>query len=227
MAHYPTFDQSAERVAAIQASLDEANNPLSTHYDASRENRAKAAGFYRFSADEETRLREMEELKQQRDETMRNREEMGVEDPPTGTQGRAKELDSRDVKGEGGSQLSERSRVAEKRKREIEERRKMIEAKRRKVPPAATPATPERPKASPTKSATSSIINSEPSFSIPSSLTPSAPTQQPFNSSTANADDFLANLEKRQHQKAKDKGKAQPLDADGFLASLEREMRQR
>ncbi|THH02798.1 hypothetical protein EW026_g116 [Hermanssonia centrifuga] len=35
--HFPTYQPSGERIAAIQAELSEENNPLNIHYDASRE----------------------------------------------------------------------------------------------------------------------------------------------------------------------------------------------
>ena len=73
--HYPTYQPSEERVAEIEASLAEENNPLNIHYDASQEVRAKGAGFYQFSGDEETRRRQMEELKRAREETEKTREE--------------------------------------------------------------------------------------------------------------------------------------------------------
>ncbi|KAF7970840.1 hypothetical protein HWV62_22796 [Athelia sp. TMB] len=53
--HFPIYEPSAERVAAVNEALSEANNPLGVHYDASAEVRAKGAGFYQFSGDEDTR----------------------------------------------------------------------------------------------------------------------------------------------------------------------------
>ena len=50
------------------------------HYDASREVRAKGAGFYQFSGDEETRKAQMAELKASRDETTKMRQGLGAED---------------------------------------------------------------------------------------------------------------------------------------------------
>ncbi|KAG5720892.1 hypothetical protein E4T56_gene8796, partial [Termitomyces sp. T112] len=74
--HFPIYEPSAERVAEITAKFAEENNPLNNHYDASRENRAKGAAFYQFSGDEETRRKQMEELKAAREETGQMRQEL-------------------------------------------------------------------------------------------------------------------------------------------------------
>lgn len=98
------------------------------HYDAAREVRAKGAGFYQFSADEETRRRQMDELRAAREETERTRQEVGAADASPG------EVEGmHDVAGSGKDGAVGRSRAMEKRKRELEERRKMLDAKRRKV----------------------------------------------------------------------------------------------
>lgn len=116
--YFPTFEPSAEKVAEIEATLQE-ENPA-THYDATGEVRPRGAAFYQFSKDEETRQRQMGELKKSRDETEKAREESGAA---------------------SGKEIKP---GAEKRKRDIEERRKAIEAKRRKKEmlsqPASTPA---------------------------------------------------------------------------------------
>ncbi|PCH42250.1 hypothetical protein WOLCODRAFT_137789 [Wolfiporia cocos MD-104 SS10] len=135
--HFPVYEPSAERVAAIESEFAEENNPLNVHYDASREVRAKGAGFYQFSADEETRRRQMEELRRTREETEKTREELGAADPRPG------EMEGMRAPAEDGAA---RSRAMEKRKRELEERRKMLEAKRRKVD-AGTLRLPEEPSA--------------------------------------------------------------------------------
>jgi len=108
--YFPVYEPSAERVAKIEEAAIETNP--AAHYDASREIRAKGAGFYAFSADEETRARQMEELKNARVETEKVREEVGS--------------------GEGSSGKPV-NKAMEKRKREIEARRKAVEAKRRKL----------------------------------------------------------------------------------------------
>lgn len=84
------------------------------HYDASQDNRAKGAGFYQFSADEETRRKQMEELNAARTETVEERQARGA-DAPTPSDEKAS------------------SRAGEKRRRELEDRRKLIESKRKKV----------------------------------------------------------------------------------------------
>lgn len=106
--YFPTYEQSAEKIAAVQAAIKEDSNPA-THYDATREVRPRGAGFYQFSKDEETRQKQMEDLRRSRMETGQAREESGV--------GAGEEVRP----------------GLNKRKREIEERRKAIEAKRRKV----------------------------------------------------------------------------------------------
>ncbi|KAF8962760.1 hypothetical protein BDZ97DRAFT_1662498 [Flammula alnicola] len=123
--HFPTYQPSEERIAEIAKAHAEENNPLGVHYDASKEVRAKGAGFYQFSADEETRAAQMEELKASREETERKRQELGAEDVRPG------EVEGmRDGEAATGTG---KSRAMEKRKREIEERRKLLEAKRRKL----------------------------------------------------------------------------------------------
>jgi coiled-coil domain-containing protein 174 len=106
--YFPTYEQSAEKIAAVEAAVKEDSNPAG-HYDATREVRPQGAGFYQFSKDEETRQKQMEELRRSRMETGKAREESGA---AAGVEVRP---------------------GLEKRKREIEERRKAIEAKRRKV----------------------------------------------------------------------------------------------
>lgn len=117
--HFPIYQQSEERMAEIEKEFAEDNNPLNVHYDASGEVRAKGAGFYQFSGDEETRKKQMEELKAARDETEKSRKESGAVDVLPGEV-------------EGMQEKSTKSRAMEKRKREIEERRKLLEEKRKK-----------------------------------------------------------------------------------------------
>ncbi|KAJ7127043.1 hypothetical protein C8R44DRAFT_616805 [Mycena epipterygia] len=122
--HFPVYQPSADRVAQIEKEHAEANNPLGVHYDATGEVRAKGAGFYQFSKDEETRKSQMDELKSARDETEKTRKEKGAVDVLPG-----------EVEGmqDAHSASNGRSRAMEKRKRELEERRKMVDAKRRKL----------------------------------------------------------------------------------------------
>lgn len=170
-------------MAAIQAAAAEENNPLDTHYDASREVRAKGAGFYQFSADEETRKRQMEELQQARHETEKTRQELGAVDLKAGeVEGMAQQDDAPNAL---------RSRAIEKRKRELEERRKLVEAKRRKklLPdgnktPAAAATMRQQPPAP---------SSEEPTVAVPVP-TEAADRPNPEPASSA-ADNFLAALE--------------------------------
>lgn len=183
--YFPTYQQSEERIAQIQESLVE--DPLNVHYDASKEVRAKGAGFYQFSADEEERRRQMEELKKARGDTEKARDETGAEDPAT--------------------KDSAPSRAMGKRKREIEERRKAIDAKRRKLAPSASSsATPTALSAA----ASSSTPTPGPSTMDKADALAAALPADPFamleNQSKqpkpiTEADDFLANLEKEMLRK--------------------------
>lgn len=119
---FPVYEPSAERIKAVQDELAEEDNPLSSHYDASKEVRAKGAAFYQFSGDEETRQKQMEELRAVREDTKKTREELGAMDIRPG------EMEG--MREESGQSTS---RALEKRKREIEERRAILEAKRRKT----------------------------------------------------------------------------------------------
>lgn len=68
----------ASQMATLAARRDRsATPPAQAHYDAEAEVRTRGTGFYKFSADEETRQREMEELLNTRRETEREREERG------------------------------------------------------------------------------------------------------------------------------------------------------
>ncbi|KAF9223858.1 hypothetical protein BS17DRAFT_817471 [Gyrodon lividus] len=129
---FPVYEPSAERVKAVEEELAEADNPLSAHYDASREVRAKGAAFYQFSADEETRKQQMEELRAAREETKKTREDLGALDVRPGEMEGMREE-------EGGSSGS---RALAKRKREIADRRALLDAKRRKVKGEEATETP-------------------------------------------------------------------------------------
>ena len=163
-------------MAAIQAAAAEENNPLNIHYDADREVRAKGAGFYQFSADEETRKKQMEELRQARHETEKTRQELGAVDLKAG-----------EVEGmqDDAPNALLRSRAIEKRKRELEERRRLVEAKRRKLqtgdqPPAAATQPP--------------APSSGPAVAVPTTTKPAAPNSP--GAAPSAADDFLAALER-------------------------------
>ncbi|KAG8863130.1 hypothetical protein FRB96_009311 [Tulasnella sp. 330] len=118
-AHFPTYEPSVERLEKINSDLQESLKDPLQHYDASKDNRSKGAGFYQFSADEETRRREMEELKAARNETVEERLATGADGADSPSQSEEKVW----------------SRAGEKRKRDLEERRKLIEAKRKKANP--------------------------------------------------------------------------------------------
>jgi hypothetical protein len=121
--HFPIYQPTAEREAEIAAAFSEEANPLGHHYDGTNEVRAKAAGFYQFSGDEETRRQQMDELQSAREETLKTRQETGAVDVTPG-QDEGMQDDGTALK----------SRAMEKRKRQLEERRRQVEAKRRKLP---------------------------------------------------------------------------------------------
>ena len=177
--HFPVYEPDSARVAEIEKEFAEENNPLNIHYDASKEVRAKGAGFYQFSADEETRLRQMEELKNARDETGKTRAEFGAVDLRPG------EVEGMNV-GTGAGGSAGKSAALEKRKRDLEERRKLVEAKRRK------------------KIGSSPVVEPPPNSSLPArgdravvqaADRPSKPDPAKTVASDP-ADDFLAQLER-------------------------------
>ncbi|CRG85993.1 hypothetical protein PISL3812_02996 [Talaromyces islandicus] len=96
----------ASQMAALAARRDRsATPPEQAHYDAEAEVRTRGTGFYKFSADEKTREREMEELLKTRRETERERE----------------------VRGE---RKAERDRLKEERRRKVHELRSKHHAER-------------------------------------------------------------------------------------------------
>lgn len=190
--HFPTYEPTEERKAEIQAQLEEEDNPLNLHYDASREVRAKGAGFYQFSGDEETRQKQMEELKQARVETEKTRAEAGAIDLRPG------EVEGlRGGEGDDGAAgpSTTKSRAAEKRKREIEERRRLLEAKRRKKDPSSGPVDQDTT-SKPVK-ATIPVSSNDP-FALLEAQAASAPKSKAVGGSkqTSDADAFLAGLER-------------------------------
>lgn len=187
------------------------------HYDASTEVRAKGAGFYQFSGDEETRRRQMEELKAAREETEKTRQELGAEDIRPG----------QDEGMTAGSNV--KSRAMEKRKREIEERRKLLEAKRKKIKLNEESPKYERSSLSQTNAPPSSV-------SLPQKAPPGSTAIDPFAELESQAvpkgqkpqstiDPFAALEESsgKSKRKGKDKVKPVPTDADAFLSHLEHE----
>ncbi|KAJ7739778.1 hypothetical protein DFH07DRAFT_983378, partial [Mycena maculata] len=178
--HFPVYKPSAERVTQIEKEHSDANNPLGVHYDAAAEVRAKGAGFYQFSKDEETRKAQMDELKAARGETEKTRKETGALDVLPG-----------EVEGmQNPSASSGRSRAMEKRKREFEERRKMVDAKRRKLAAgqdsASTPA--------PAESTIFTVVATDPFAALEMAST-STGTNKGKGKTENDADKFLAQLE--------------------------------
>jgi len=177
-------------LAAIKKAAEEVDSPLASHYDSTREIRAKGAAFYQFSADEQERQRQLDELKHKRDETIRTRQELGAVDVPV-----ALEPDM----GGGPTEPVEptkpiQSRAMEKRKRDIEARKQAIEAKRRKREEALsmvnTEANDEEMGPIPVVVAEDAVeaINQESQHTVP----PTSSKALPLSA----ADDFLANLER-------------------------------
>ena len=199
--HFPVYEPSEERVAEVGRKFADENNPLNIHYDASKEVRTKGAGYYQFSADEETRRKQMEELKVTREETERTRQELGAEDIKPGEEG----MTADGVK----------SRAMEKRKRELEERRKLLEAKRKKP----RVAVPSDERAAPSAPSSAKEIPGD---------RPAAVGNFGQKSSAAVGHDPFALLEARatdsgRKKKNKDNPTPTPNEADAFLSNLEQE----
>ena len=214
--HFPVYEPTAERVAAIQEAASEAANPLKAHYDASRENRAKGAAFYTFSADEEQRAREMEALRKAREETEKARKETGAADVKPG--------ESEGLAGPGlegvdesasGKRVKEGSRAMEKRKRELEERRKLVEAKRRKVKGLPEVEKPEPSKLAPGM-ANAAAVTADPFSALEAAARKGAPSSDSLATSGTKKSrwDEKANVTRNQPSRSQNA-------ADDFLAKLE------
>jgi len=158
------------------------------HYDASREVRAKGAGFYQFSGDEETRRAQMEELKMARDETGKVRQELGAVDVRPG------EVEG--MQSVGGSGAG--SRAMEKRKRELEERRKLLDAKRRKVVTDTPGNGEDGPPTSPSTTKPVTFVSHSPDpFAALEATSIALPhSKGKAKAPASEADFFLAQLEK-------------------------------
>ncbi|KAK0450131.1 hypothetical protein EV421DRAFT_1307701 [Armillaria borealis] len=199
--HFPIYTPSADRVAEIEKMHAEENNPLGVHYDATSEVRAKGAGFYQFSGDEETRQRQMEELRAAREETQATRQGQGAVDAS--------------VEGMVASGTSTGDGVGkgvEKRKREIEERRRKIEAKRRKL--KGEPAVADDPTI-----ASTTVRKDDEETAV---FVAGAPEPEPDT-----APDPFAAFESQQvteKNRSRGKGKGRSDEADAFLASLENDI---
>lgn len=104
-----TEEELAERRKRFQ--LD---NPLNLHFDSTKEVRNRGAGYMQLSGDEETRKRQMDELRSLRDETEQKREAREAEGAPDPEARRQKEL-------------ADRRRLVEEKKKQILEKRKAPE----------------------------------------------------------------------------------------------------
>ncbi|OAX41188.1 hypothetical protein K503DRAFT_686013 [Rhizopogon vinicolor AM-OR11-026] len=197
---FPVYEPSAERLKALDEADAEANNPLASRYDATRENRTKGAGFYQFSADEEKRQQEMEELRSARMETEKTRQEVGAVDLKPG------EVEG--LREDSTTAGASRSRAMEKRKREVEERRKLVDAKRRKVKGQEAPT-----------SRTSEPNTAEAATFKAQELDASDPFAKLERHTTVSSD--------QSKTKGKQKGDNDSIrntEADAFLAQLEQEI---
>ncbi|KAK0204735.1 hypothetical protein DFS33DRAFT_1382635 [Desarmillaria ectypa] len=202
--HFPIYTPSADRIAEIEKMHAEENNPLGVHYDATNEVRAKGAGFYQFSGDEETRQKQMEELRAARDKTQAARQEQGAVDVS---------VEGMVASGSGSGSTGEGlGKGVEKRKREIEERRKMIEAKRRKL--KGKPAVFDD-----SMVITTAVRKDDEETAV---FVAGAPEPEPDTAS----DPFAAFERQQVTEKdwSKSKGKSRSDEADAFLTSLENEI---
>ncbi|TDL25507.1 hypothetical protein BD410DRAFT_595768 [Rickenella mellea] len=198
--HFPVFEPSEERVASIAEAASESANPLETHYDATREVRAKGAAFYTFSGDEETRKRQMDELRAARDETGRTRQDLGAVDVKPGEiEGMVAPLQE----GHTEAETTVRSRAMEKRKRELEERRKLLDAKRRKVNTkvnsdvASTDGPSKMQAGSVSEGSRDPFATLEDQVGHAAARTSQSKGKNPTSTATLSAaDDFLAQLER-------------------------------
>ncbi|CAL1716520.1 unnamed protein product [Somion occarium] len=189
--YFPTYQPSEDRIAAINAELAEESNPLNIHYDAAGEVRAKGAGFYQFSADGETRRKQMEELRKAREETEKTRVELGAVNVKPG------EVEGMVHEGEVVSGQLKKSRAMEKRKRELEERRKMLDAKRRKKEPAPSPSPREEPEsAKPQIAEASTSLDPFAALEAQASSSSAKGKQKQKDTREDPADAFLAALER-------------------------------
>ncbi|KAF8656817.1 hypothetical protein AX16_002366 [Volvariella volvacea WC 439] len=234
--HFPVYEPSTERLAEIAQEFSEENNPLNVHYDASREVRNKGAGFYQFSADEETRKAQMEELKAAREETEKARKEAGAIDIKPGEIEGMRDGESVNGDGDRLTTSAPKSRAMEKRKRELEERRKLLDAKRKKPKTETTDAAGGETlqPAATTSTSSNSVphqtlrVDEKAGVGDPLAALEEAQTNN-SESKLDQADDPFAALEVKgstSKSKGKDKfkSKSKPAsDADVFLAQWEQE----
>lgn len=208
------YEPTEDQIAKVELKYAEENNPLDVHYDASKEVRAKGAGFYQFSEDEETRRRQMEELKSAREETERTRKEVGAEDIKPG----------QDEGMSGGSSV--KSRAMEKRKREIEERRKLLEAKRKKIKVDETnhEGSPSVQANAPTQISRreTSLVSKDVPVRESGDLTDNHNVDETFKDPFATLEAHAASADKSKGKNSKRRQLA-TSDADAFLSQLEQE----
>lgn len=235
--HFPVYEPSAERLAAIAEAASESANPIETHYNASHEVRAKGAAFYAFSSDEQKRQQELAELQKARMETEKAREEAGAINVKAG------EVEGMVASGSGGGEPVSgviMSRAVEKRKREIEERRRLLEEKRRRLRGSDPEVKDAREPKADAQGPNMVAPSDETKVVSPLSL-PEEETRSPAPRSTANHDDPFARLEaqahsstptasgasstrKRKPKKQWDDGPKNLGTADAFLKDLENDL---
>ncbi|KAI0787938.1 hypothetical protein C8Q74DRAFT_1366737 [Fomes fomentarius] len=192
--HHPVYEPDAERRQMIDEKFKE--EPLNTHYDHHQEVRDKAAGFYGFDANPESRGKQFESLRKIHQEAERNREEL-----------RSGNVRPEEVQGmradEQSSAASVKSRAVEKRKRELEARRKEVQDKRQKTGGKVVKAAQD--------SSTSTVASTH------VSSTPLPATSDPFAMLDAQSKGTNATTHTPQHVGHQD-------SADAFLARLEQEI---
>lgn len=175
--------------------------------------RAKGAGFYQFSGDEEERRRQMEELKLAREETERTRREAGAVDM------RPSDVEGMRADGDGGGGVL-KSRAMEKRKRELEERRRIVDAKRRKIK-GDNVERDSTSRDSLTSAAAAGVEEAKAEASVLSSSAPALASLDPFAALEAQRSAQVG----MKGTKGKEKVRNDPqLAADDFLAQLERDL---
>lgn len=227
MHNFATYEPDIARQEQIKKFLEEQKEgPLDKHYDGSNENRAKGAGFYAFSQDEEERRKQMEELLNTRKETMEVRKDTGAMDLKPG------EAQGLKVEGSGGKV---QTAAMAKRKKELEERRNIIQMKRRKVTgdvaeSAATqsnPSSSSRPAAQlPALSSSSGSAPDRGHTNDPFATLEAAPPD-PFaalEATSKKADPFAA-VERTSTRPPKSRWDKRPApDVDSFLADVEKDL---
>lgn len=227
MHNFATYEPDVARQEQIKKFLEEQKEgPLDKHYDASNENRAKGAGFYAFSQDEEERRKQMEELLNTRKETMEVRKDTGAMDLKPG--------EAQGLKAEGSGGKVHTAAMA-KRKKELEERRNMIQMKRRKVTgdvaessaTQSSPASSSRPAAQPSALSSSSGSAPDRGHTGDPYTTLEATPSDPFAAleATSVQADPCAAVEQKSTRPPKSRWDKRPApDVDSFLADVEKDL---